>query len=140
MGVDVLCKKRHNWCVTWTFCSVCNKNVDINGNSALCIDCGSLLSVSQESSLKINPSPTLNVTKPISAVSDVATNGSNVASSSDQPTYQQMQTLINEVRDLKGLVDILRWAIPIGFITIILHMWWFGVKVNLSPTIFTSLP
>ena len=55
----------------------------------------------------------------------------------EQPTYLQMQTLIDEIREIKKLVSMLRWLVPIGFLIIIANIVVIGVKVNLSPTLFT---
>ena len=55
----------------------------------------------------------------------------------DQPTFVQMQALLQEVREVKELVKVLRWVIPLGFFTLMMYYLWFGVKVNISPTIIT---
>lgn len=55
----------------------------------------------------------------------------------NQPTFHQMQVLINEIRELNAYVKILRWIIPLGFTFLIIYIKWIGVKVNVSPTVIT---
>ena len=59
------------------------------------------------------------------------------AKSPQQPTYLQMQTLIDEIKEIKKLISGLRWFMYSMFISLIFFLVVAGVKVNLSPTLFT---
>jgi hypothetical protein len=55
----------------------------------------------------------------------------------EQPTYLQMQTLIDEIREIKKSVNGLRWFMWGMFASLLFFFVVIGVKVNLSPTVFT---
>ena len=66
--------------------------------------------------------------------------GSDLTTTSpQQPTYLQMQTLIDEIKEIKKLISGLRWFMYSMFISLLFYLVVAGVKVNLSPTLFTSL-
>ena len=62
-----------------------------------------------------------------------------VSTNPEQPTYLQMQTLIDEIKEIRRVVNGLRWFMYSMFISLIFFLVVAGVKVNLSPTLFTSL-
>ena len=55
-----------------------------------------------------------------------------------QPTYLQMQNLIDELKEVKKLISGLRWFMYSMFISLIFFFVVVGVKANLSPTLFTT--
>lgn len=120
-------KKKHNKVMTWTHCEHCRINVNIKQGEKNCPECGLPTNVSHNQSENSKA-----VAKPV-AKTEIKEN----LQSQDQPTYQQIQRLIDEVREIKELVKILRWSIPLGFLFIMIYLKWLGVKVNLSPTIIS---
>jgi hypothetical protein len=83
--------------------------VFVKGDSLLCLTCEDL---PQSDSIPNAPSP-------------------------EQPTYIQMQTLINEIREIKKSVNNLRWFMW-GLLASLLFIFVLvGVNVNLSPTLIT---
>jgi len=92
-------------------CINCFAHVSVKGDSLLCLTCEEL--------------PKADVTPS--------------AASPEQPTYLQMQTLINEIREIKKSVNGLRWFMWGMFLSLLFFFVLVGVKVNLSPTLFTPL-
>jgi uncharacterized Zn finger protein (UPF0148 family) len=113
--------------MTWTHCENCRINVNLKQGEKNCPECGIPTSVNHDQSANLKPAA-----KPV-AKPDIK----ETLQVQDQPTYQQIQKLIDEVREIKELVKILRWSIPLGFVLVMIYLKWLGVKVNLSPTIIS---
>lgn len=87
-------------------CINCFAHVFVNGDSLICLACEELAQA-----------------KPTNA-------------KPEQPTYLQMQTLIDEIREIKKTVSGLRWFMWGMFASLLFFFVAVGVKVNLSPTVF----
>ena len=111
-------QKNYAWKMPWIpkrferICINCFAHVSVNGDSLLCLTCEEL--------------PKADVTP-------------SAANPEQQPTYAQMQTLINEIRDIKKSVNGLRWFMWGMFLSLLFFFVVVGVTVNLSPTLFAPL-
>lgn len=113
----------------WIRCENCNLNVFTKGKAWQCPECESPIRKDQTEYVPLATSAKAKIgSKP--HLIPTQTNP-------EQPTYLQMQILIEEIREVKELVKILRWVIPISFSILMIYLTWLGVKVNLSPTLFT---
>ena len=83
-------------------CINCFAHVSVKGDSLLCLTCEEL--------------PKVDVTP-------------SAASPEQQPTYIQMQTLINEIREIKKSVNGLRWFMWGLFVNLLFFFVVVGVKV-----------
>jgi len=92
-------------------CINCFAHVSVKGDSLLCLTCEELP--------KADATPS--------------------AATPEQPTYIQIQTLINEIREINKSVNGLRWFMWGMFLSLLFFFVLVGVKVNLSPTLFTPL-
>ena len=97
-------------------CINCFAHVFVNGDSLICLACEELAEAKPTNAKPTNAKPTN--AKP------------------EQPTYLQMQTLIDEIREIKKSVNGLRWFIWGMFASLLFFFVVVGVKVNLSPTVF----
>ena len=109
-------------------CINCFAKVYVKGDSLICWKCEDLESNSTDSV----PAKQTSRTRASSKAGSILT-----VANPEQPTYLQVQTLIDEIREVKKLVSVLRWLVPIGFLIIIANIVVVGVKVNLSPTLYT---
>ena len=117
--------------MAWTRCDNCSINVNLVGRLKNCPRCGLSLVIKDTAPI-ISDSPMDAVGEPKVEKLKIQKNSQDP----DQPTFQQMQRLIDEVREIKELVKVLRWVIPSGVLLIMIYLKWLGVKVNLSPTMF----
>ena len=92
-------------------CLNCFAHVFVNGDSLICLACEELAEAKPTNAKPTNAKP-------------------------EQPTYLQMQTLIDEIREIKKSVNGLRWFIWGMFASLLFFFVVVGVKVNLSPTVF----
>jgi hypothetical protein len=115
VGTWVFISSQKNYALTMPeiICINCFAHVFVNGDSLICLAC--------EESAEAKP-----------------TNAKPTNAKPDQPTYLQMQTLIDEIREIKKQINGLRWFMYSMFIALIILLVAVGVKVNLSPTLITS--
>lgn len=121
--------------MTWAQCENCNINVNLKGNDTDCPHCGNRLNVTHVE--PVNPKLVAKTEFKEIPKAEPKTEFTAGSTNQDQPTYQQIQRLIEEVREIKNLLNVLRWAVPFGFCCIMFYFMWFGVKVNISPTLIT---
>ena len=104
-------QKNYAWKMPEIICINCFAHVFVNGDSLICLACEELAEA-----------------KP--------TNAKPTNAKTEQPTYLQMQTLIEEIREIKKSVNGLRWFMWGLFLSLLFFFVLVGVKVNLSPTVF----
>ncbi len=99
-------QKKYPCAMPEIICINCFAHVFVNGDSLVCLKCEELP--------KADLIPT--------------------AANPEQPTYAQMQTLINETIEVRRSVNQLRWFMWGMWVILIIYFVAVGVKVNLSPT------
>ena len=100
-----------------------DKGFSIRDGKAICNSCGN-------PDISEKPNETVKATGLSKYQADVQI-GQN------QPEFDHTKALLEEVRELKALVKVLRWIVPMGFAFLMIYINWIGVKVNISPTLIS---